>query len=175
MGYTITGFAAAMPLDWQLRPLVGNFVVTGQSAAATADLNLATTSASFTVTGSDASLTFGRELLTDAGAFAVTGQDAVMNVDLGLATQPGEFLVTGFLANLDAGAAPIPTYQDWINANAKSVAKKKRPQLTQRGLTDAEIMRADIARLRLIEEEDEIILAAVMAATQVLGAQQWQQ
>lgn len=60
----------------------------------------------------------------------------------------------------------------WVDQNARAYGKK-RAALREREATDAELMRESIRLARQIEDEDEIILAVVMAATNVLGGQRW--
>lgn len=67
-----------------------------------------------------------------------------------------------------AGATPVLDYAD---ANARAYGKKKRP-LDYNAVEPGE--KVDWALRMQIAEEDEIVLALVMAAAPLLGAQAWQ-
>lgn len=100
---------------------------------------------------------------TGADTFAATGT-------------VGSAAITGTMAAQETGSdgfQGVGRVPSWAEQNARSYGKK-RTQVAARGPTDAEIMRADVARLRQIEDEDELVLAVVMAATPILGVAAWQ-
>lgn len=70
----------------------------------------------------------------------------------------------------DAGATTAAA-ADWVTANARSYGKARRQ--VGRAYTDAEEMRRSLELARRIEEEDEIVLAVVMAAAPILGGHTW--
>jgi hypothetical protein len=84
----------------------------------------------------------------------------------GIGFSPLLVAVQGF-----AEAAAAVSYAD---ANARAYGKRRTAGYG-REYGDAEEMRRSIALLRQIEEEDEIVLALVMSAVPLLGADQWRQ
>jgi hypothetical protein len=74
----------------------------------------------------------------------------------------------------EVAASSDPPDLAWINANARAYGKRRTAGYG-REYGDAEEMRRSIALLRQIEEEDEIVLALVMSAVPLLGADQWRQ
>lgn len=73
--------------------------------------------------------------------------------------------VTGVMSATEAGLDVFVSVG--LVLEAKSYKKKRKT--VDHGPTDQEIIRADIARLRQIEQEDEAILAVIVAATKVMG------
>jgi hypothetical protein len=70
-----------------------------------------------------------------------------------------------------AEAAVAVSYAD---ANARSYGKKRTAGYG-RDYSDADEMRRQIALMRQIESEDEIVLALVTAAAPLLGETKWRQ
>lgn len=68
-----------------------------------------------------------------------------------------------------AEAAVVVSYAD---ANARAYGKRRTAGYG-RSYDDADEMRRQIALLRQIEEEDEIVLALVMAAVPLIGENTW--
>ena len=81
----------------------------------------------------------------------------------GIGYSPLLVAVQGF-----AEAAVAVSYAD---ANARSYAKRRAPYGREYG--DADEMRRQVALMRQIEHEDEIVLALVTAAVPLLGETTW--
>ena len=62
----------------------------------------------------------------------------------------------------------------FVDANARAYGKRRTAGYG-REYGDADEMRRSVALLRQIEEEDEIVLALVMSAAPLLGADRWRQ
>lgn len=84
----------------------------------------------------------------------------------GLGFSPLLVAVQGF-----AEAAVAVSYAD---ANARAYGKRRTAGYG-REYGDADEMRRQIALLRQIEEEDEIVVALVMAAVPLIGGSTWRQ
>lgn len=84
----------------------------------------------------------------------------------GLGYSPLLVAVQGF-----AEAAVAVSYAD---ANARAYGKRRTAGYG-RSYDDADEMRRQIALLRQIEEEDEIVVALVMAAVPLIGGSTWRQ
>lgn len=91
----------------------------------------------------------------------------------GIGFGPLAVATLGYLVEAEQPSA-IPPDLAWINANARAYGKRRTAGYG-REYGDAEEMRRSIALLRQIEEEDEIVLALVMSAVPLLGADQWRQ
>lgn len=77
-------------------------------------------------------------------------------------------------ASITVSAAGQISTQAWADINARSVKRKKPAQKIGREYGDADEMRRQIALLRQIEAEDEVVLALVMAAVPLIGDTTWQ-
>lgn len=69
------------------------------------------------------------------------------------------------------GFAESAAIADWATENARSYAKRRTPY--GREYADADEMRRQIALMRQIEHEDEIVLALVTAAVPLIGETKW--
>lgn len=83
-------------------------------------------------------------------------------------------VLAGSVSITVSAAGQIST-QPWADINARSVKRKKPAVKVGREYGDADEMRRQIALLRQIEEEDEIVLALVMAAVPLIGENTWRQ
>lgn len=70
------------------------------------------------------------------------------------------------------GFAEAAVAVDWVTANARAYGKRRTAGYG-REYGDADEMRRQIALLRQIEDEDEIVLALVMAAVPLIGEDTW--
>lgn len=85
----------------------------------------------------------------------------------GIGFGPSAVASQGFLAGL-----PVPVVVvSYADANARSYAKRRTPY--GREYADADEMRRQIALMRQIEHEDEIVLALVTAAVPLIGDTKW--
>lgn len=91
----------------------------------------------------------------------------------GIGFGPAAIASQGFLA-AEAVAPFVPPDLAFINANARAYGKRRTAGYG-REYGDADEMRRQIALLRQIEEEDEIVLALVMAAVPLIGENTWRQ
>lgn len=86
----------------------------------------------------------------------------------GIGFAPSAIATQGFLAGIPV---PVVVPVSYADANARSYAKRRTPY--GREYADADEMRRQIALLRQIEHEDEIVLALVTAAVPLLGETTW--
>lgn len=85
----------------------------------------------------------------------------------GIGFRPSAVATQGFLAGLPAPSAAV----SYADANARSYAKRRTPY--GREYADADEMRRQVALMRQIEHEDEVVLALVMAAVPLIGETKW--
>ena len=89
----------------------------------------------------------------------------------GIGFSPAAVATQGFLA-AEAVAPFVPPDLAFINANARAYGKRRTAGYG-REYGDADEMRRQISLLRQIEDEDEIVLALVMAAVPLMGEDTW--
>lgn len=98
--YAVTGQAASLYYNRDLRPIAGAYAVTGQSANLFYNRDLRLNAGAYAISGQSADLNYARILTANAGAYSLAGQSANLSKSALLSANAGSYSISGQDATL---------------------------------------------------------------------------